>query len=84
MKPKTEAMISVWDKRAKRNISPEAKEGFVIWRKDNKKLERYYYFYDKGELGKELKACGFKIIKKEQMLGSKHSRKNIIFYVEKI
>jgi len=83
MKPRAEAMISVWDKKAKRNIDSEAKEGFVIWRKDNKKLERYYYFYAKSELGKELKACGFKIIKKESSAESKYSRKNIIFYVKK-
>jgi len=83
LKNKGEAMISVWNKKAKRNIDSEAKEGFVIWRKGNKKLERYYYFYDKNELGKELKASGFKVIKKEPILESKHSKKNIILYVKK-
>ena len=83
MKSGAEVMISVWDKKAKKNISSEAKEGFIIWRKKNKKLERYYYFYDEEELKKELKVCGFKIIKKESFLESKHSRKNIIFYLKK-
>lgn len=84
MKPNAEAMISVWDKKSKKNISPEAKEGFVIWKNNKKKLERYYYFYDKEELKKELKTCGFKIIKKESSSESKHSRKNIIFYIKKL
>jgi len=82
LKPKAEAMVSVWDKKAKRNISPEAKEGFVIWKKNNKRLERYYYFYDKEELKKELKECGFKILKRKYPK-EKHSKKNIILYVKK-
>jgi ubiquinone/menaquinone biosynthesis C-methylase UbiE len=83
MKSGAEAMISVWDKKAKKNISLEAKDGFVIWKKNNKKLERYYYFYDKEELRKELKECGFKIIKKELSSEGKHSKKNIVVYAKK-
>jgi len=84
LKPKAEAIISVWDKKSKKNISSEAKDGFIIWRKNNKKLERYYYFYDKEELKRELEDCGFKFIKKEPSLDSKHSKKNIIIYARKI
>ena len=83
MKPNSEAMISVWNKKSKKNISPDSKEGFVIWRKDDKKLERYYYFYEEKELKKDLEECGFKIIKKEFSSESKHSKKNLLFYVEK-
>jgi len=83
MKPDSEAMISIWNKKAKKNIPRESKEGFVIWRKGDRKLERYYYFYDEKELKKDLEECGFKIMKKEFSSESKHSKKNIIFYVKK-
>jgi len=84
LKPNAEAMISVWDKKAKKNIASEAKEGFVIWKKANKKLERYYYFYDREELKKELEESGFKIIKPEYKTKIIHSRKNIVFCIKKL
>jgi len=83
MKHGTGAMISVWDKRAKKNIASEAKEGLVLWKNNQKKLERYYYFYEKEELKQELKECGFQIIKQKSIAKTIHSRKNIIFYIKK-
>src|SRR3989344_6643995 len=66
LKPKGRAIITVWNKNAKR-WKNKPKEKIVSWKLDeNTKVNRYYYLYDQGELIKELENAGFKIIKKNR------------------
>ena len=60
LKPRAQAMVSVWNKNSKR-FKNSSKEKFVNWRS---KGERYYYLYDKDEIYALFEKAGFKIIKK--------------------
>ena len=73
LKPKSKAMIAVWNKDSKRFIKSK-KEKYVGWRDRGK---RYYYLYNKDELKRELEKIGFKVIKELP-----HTA-NIIFVIEK-
>ena len=78
LKPKGRAIITVWNKNAKR-WKNKPKEKIVSWKLDeNTKVNRYYYLYDQGELIKELENAGFKIIKK-----NREEARNIVLEVEK-
>ena len=61
LKPSGKALIQVWSKNHKR-LKNKGKEVFVPWSVDGKKFERYYYVYDLGELKKEIKETGLRII----------------------
>lgn len=88
LKPKAEAMITVWDKNQPK-FKDFPKENFISWTLNKKKLMRYYYIYEKQELANLLKKIGFKIIKiyncenKEYSKTKKYSKKNIIAIVKK-
>lgn len=73
LKPGAQAKISTWDKESGR-FKNKNKEDIVKW---TDKGSRYYYFYTKEELEKDLKAIGFKIIKNIP------SKVNIDFIIQK-
>src|SRR3989344_1277933 len=78
LKPKGKAIITVWNKDAKR-WKNKPKEKIVSWKLDEEtKVNRYYYLYDQGELIKEFEYMGFKIIKK-----NREEARNIILEIEK-
>ncbi len=58
LKPKSKALIGVWNARSKR-FKDKAKEKMIGWQDKGK---RYYYLYYKEELVKQLEDAGFKII----------------------
>ncbi|MDD5700152.1 MAG: class I SAM-dependent methyltransferase [Candidatus Nanoarchaeia archaeon] len=60
LKPKTEVMISVWNKNARRFINGP-KEKFIAWRNIGK---RYYYLFEPEEVYNLFEKIGFKIKKK--------------------
>ncbi|MFA5060791.1 MAG: class I SAM-dependent methyltransferase [Candidatus Pacearchaeota archaeon] len=63
LKPKSQALISVWGKNSPRLRSKE-KECFVPWTvKEKTKINRYTYIYDKKELEEIVENIGFKILK---------------------
>jgi len=57
LKPKAQAKISTWNKNSTR-FKKKKKEDFVGWRDKGK---RYYYFYTKDEIKKDLESLRFKI-----------------------
>lgn len=59
LKPGAKAKIGTWNKEGGR-FKNKPKESCINW---TNKGERYYYFYSKDELKKELENVGFKIIK---------------------
>ncbi len=59
LKPKSEALIGVWNKNSKRFKNSD-KEKFVKWRD---KGARYYYLFDEKEVHDLFKKVGFKIKK---------------------
>ena len=65
LKPKAEALISVWGRQSPRLKNAE-KESYIGWKtgkeKDEKQL-RYTYIYNLQELEEQLKKAGFKIKK---------------------
>jgi len=73
LKPKAQALISVWNKDSKR-FKNSPKEKFIRWRDKGK---RYYYFYDEKEIHDLFERIGFKIKKKIS------HNVNIEFVVEK-
>jgi len=77
LKPKANALITVWDKQARR-FKNKSKNFKVPWNIDKEKIFRYYYLYDKEEFETILKQIGFKIIKRIK------TRANIVIIVEKI
>lgn len=82
MKPKSQAMITVWNKNQKR-FKNSPKEKYIKWKDKGK---RYYYLYEKQELLDLLKSVGFKIkkvYKKQNENKQANSQKNIIVIVEK-
>jgi len=87
LKQGAEVMISVWDKEITSKLeylkNTGVKEGYFNWKKDHIAYKRYYYFYDKAELIKDLKEVGFKIIKTQSKIENKHTKKNIIVYCKK-
>ena len=58
LKPKSYALIGVWNARSKR-FKDKAKEKMISWQD---KGNRYYYLYYKEEIQKQLEDTGFKII----------------------
>lgn len=60
LKPKSEALIGVWNKNSKR-FKNSKKEKYVKWRD---KGARYYYLFDEKEIHELFKKAGFKIVKK--------------------
>jgi len=74
MKPKSEALIAVWNKDSKR-FKNAGKEKYVSWRDKGK---RYYYLFDEKEIYDLFKKAGFKI--KEKL----ESDVNIVFVAEKL
>jgi len=58
LKPKSYALIGVWNARSKR-FKDKAKEKMISWQD---KGNRYYYLYYKEEIQKQLEDAGFKII----------------------
>ena len=75
LKPKAEAMISVWSRNNQR-IKNKPKESKIPWTVEEKKYFRYYYIYEKKELENLLKNTKFKIIKSWE-------DNNIVFIVKK-
>lgn len=74
MKPKSEALIAVWNKNSRR-FKNSPKEKYVSWRDKGK---RYYYLFDEKEIHDLFKKAGFKI--KEKL----ESDVNIVFVVKKL
>lgn len=73
MKPKSRAIIAVWNINSKR-FKNAPKEKYIAWRDKGK---RYYYLYDEKEIHDLFKKIGFKIKKKID------SKVNVYFEVEK-
>jgi len=61
LKPKAKLRLSVWNKESTR-FKNKNKEDTIKWRD---KGTRYYYFYNKEELIKEVKSIGFKVLEKK-------------------
>jgi len=76
LKPEREALITVWSKNHMKLINLP-KDATIEWKTKTKKLNRYYYIYDKEELRKLLKNIGFKIVSINE------DKKNIIVIVKK-
>jgi len=77
LKPKSQALITVWDKQARR-FRNKKKNMEVSWKIDGKRTYRYYYLYDQEEFYQLLEKVGFKIIKEIE------TKSNIMVVVEKI
>lgn len=73
LKPKSEALIEVWNKNSER-FKNAPKEKYISWRD---KGQRYYYLYEKGEILEQFKRNGFEI--KEEL----EHRVNISFIAKK-
>jgi ubiquinone/menaquinone biosynthesis C-methylase UbiE len=73
LKPKSRALIAVWNKNSKKFRNTE-KERYVKWRNKGK---RYYYLFDADEIYDLFRNSGFKIISKYK------PERNIIFIVQK-
>jgi demethylmenaquinone methyltransferase/2-methoxy-6-polyprenyl-1,4-benzoquinol methylase len=76
LKPNAQALITVWDKQARR-FKNKPKNMKVPWTIKGNKIYRNYYLYDYGEFKRELENVGFKIIKRIE------PSSNIIVVVEK-
>jgi len=76
LKPEGEALITVWSKNHGKLINLP-KDATIEWKTKTRKLNRYYYIYDKEELRKLLKNTGFKIVSINE------DKKNIIVVVRK-
>jgi len=76
LKPKGRALLSIWTRKSSR-IKNKEKETTIPWTISNKKVKRYTYIYDKGELEKLVKKVGFKIEKKIE-------EKNITLWLTKL
>ncbi len=76
LKPKSQALISVWDKEARR-FRNKSKNIKVPWTINNEKIYRDYYLYDYEEFKNILEKTGFKILKRIE------TRANIIVVVGK-
>jgi ubiquinone/menaquinone biosynthesis C-methylase UbiE len=74
MKPKSKALIGVWNFNSKRFNQKQGKEKLIKW---TDKGERYYYLFEEKEVHKLFKDIGFKI------LSSHNSEMMINFIVEK-
>ncbi len=74
LKPKSEALIAVWNKESKRFKNYKKKEKYVGW---TNKGFRYYYLFDEYEIYDLFEKCGFKIKKKIE------SDVNIVFVAGK-
>ena len=84
LKPKSEALITVWNKDQPRFADLE-KDSFIPWEHNGKKFMRYYHLYEKDEFFNLLKKVGFENIKiedKENIEGT-YSKKNIVAIVKK-
>ena len=84
LKPKSEALITVWNKDQPRFADLE-KDSFIPWEHNGKKFMRYYHLYEKDEFFNLLKKVGFENIKiedKENIEGT-YSKKNIHAVVKK-
>ncbi|MEM4625188.1 MAG: class I SAM-dependent methyltransferase [Candidatus Pacearchaeota archaeon] len=76
MKPEAKALVTVWDKNAKR-FKNKPKRIRVPWTIGDKKVYRSYYLYDADELRKELEEVGFRVLKRIE------PSSNIIFIIQK-
>ena len=76
LKPNGKVLLSVWSKNSPR-LKNKDKETQIPWRINDKKIKRYTYIYDKGELEKLVKKVGFKIEKKIE-------EKNITLWLTKL
>jgi ubiquinone/menaquinone biosynthesis C-methylase UbiE len=80
LKPKAKAFISVWNnKHPKFKRFKNKKEILLAWNTPDKRNLRYYYFYDKDELKKDLEKEGFKILK----IKDDPKETGLLFLVEK-
>jgi ubiquinone/menaquinone biosynthesis C-methylase UbiE len=61
MKPKAQALISVWSKNNQR-IKNKPKEARIPWTIGKVKYYRYNYTFSKIELESLIKKCGFKLV----------------------
>ena len=77
LKPNGKALITVWDKEARR-FKNKPKDLEVSWNVEGKKIFRYYYLYDKEEFESLLESAGFKITKRLE------TQSNLIVIVEKV
>ena len=83
MKPKTEALIMVWNKDQEKFKNSE-KEIIIPWKLNGKEHPRYYYLYNKEELINLLESVGFKIIKTQDVeKEAGNSKRNIMVVVKK-
>lgn len=60
-----DALITVWSKNQKR-INGKTGDVHVPWTVDGKKLQRYYYIYQKEELETLIKEIGFEILSSKE------------------
>ncbi len=71
LKPKSQALIGVWNFKSKRFNQKNGKEKLVGW---TDKGKRYYYLFDESEVYKLFTNAGFKII-------SKHNSEMMINFI---
>jgi len=76
LKPNAEALITVWSKNHKKLVN-HPKDATIIWKTKTEELHRYYYIYDKEELGELLESVGFDITSIEE------DNKNIVVIAKK-
>lgn len=84
LKPKAQALISVWNKQDKR-FKNKGREIYILWKEDNIPYLRYYYFFDKKELIQIIQQVGFKILKIFEPINpsDRFSKKNLVLLIEK-
>ena len=85
LKPKAEALISVWNSDDKRFDSVKNHgDIYMSWKENGISFMRYYYLFSREELINLLKKTGFKILQfYEPMEKDRFSRKNLIVRVGK-
>ena len=85
LKPKAQALISVWNSEDRRFIHVKNNGGiYMSWIEQGISYMRYYYLYKKEELLNLLKKSGFKILDiYEPKEHDRFSKKNWIIIIEK-
>jgi ubiquinone/menaquinone biosynthesis C-methylase UbiE len=84
LKPGSEALVAVWDYNQEK-FKGKKKEEYFPWKHEGKEHMRYYYLFDKEELGELLRKVGFNVLRIANRENSDglYSNKNIMAVVKK-
>jgi len=74
MKPGGCAIVTVWNREQPKFAEARKKEAYVPWKHEGKIYLRYYYLYDKKELGSLLEKTGFVV---ERIFDSENKAFNV-------